>query len=64
MTKKTKHVTIRLTEEQFTKLADALITEKKNKSVFMRDALNDYLNGIYGNTDNRKQKNSKNQETL
>jgi predicted DNA-binding protein len=45
MTKKTKHLRIRLSEEQFQKLADVLIIEQKTKSVLVRDAINDYLEG-------------------
>ena len=44
MTKKTKHLRIRITESQFKKIADALITEERNKSQLVRNALNHYLN--------------------
>ena len=43
MEKKTKHLRIRVTEEQFRKLADLLIEEQKNKSSLVRDILNKYI---------------------
>lgn len=47
MTKKTKHLTIRLSEEQFKKLADTLVLEQRTKSALMRDILCDYIDGNY-----------------
>jgi hypothetical protein len=44
MTKKTKQLRIRITEAQFKKVADALITGERNKSTLVRRALNYYLN--------------------
>ena len=41
--KKTKHIIVRITESQFKHLADALITEQRNKSTIIRDALDNYL---------------------
>ena len=44
MAKKTKHLRIRITESQFKKIADALLSEERNKSRLVRKALNCYLN--------------------
>ena len=41
--KKTKHLIVRISESQFKRLADALITEQRNKSTVVRDALDNYL---------------------
>ena len=54
--KMTKHLIVRITEDQFKRLADALIIEQKNKSLLMRDILNDYLNGINSKTDKQNNK--------
>lgn len=43
MEKKTKHLRIRITEEQFKKLADNMVIEQRTKSSLMRDILSDYL---------------------
>jgi hypothetical protein len=43
MNKKTKHLRLRITEEQFRKLADALIDEERSKSALIREALQNYL---------------------
>ena len=43
MMKKTKQLRIRITEAQFKKVAEAMITEKKSKSRLVRMALNHYL---------------------
>ena len=64
MTKKTKHLTIRLSEEQFKKLADTLVIEQRTKSSLMRDILSDYIDGNKGGIDNRDQKNNINKKTL
>ncbi len=45
MRNKTKHLRVRLTEEQFNRLSEALIIKHKNKSSLVRDALNDYIEG-------------------
>jgi hypothetical protein len=43
--KKPKHLSIRLTVEQFRKLADNLVIEQKSKSLLMREIIEDYLDG-------------------
>lgn len=43
MTKKTRQLRIRITEAQFKKVAEALITERRNKSALVRKALDSYL---------------------
>ena len=64
MSLKTKHLTIRLSEEQFKKLADTLVIEQRTKSSLMRDILSDYIDGNKGGIDNRDQKNNINKKTL
>lgn len=51
MIKKTKHLTIRLTEEQFKKLADVRINEQRTKSSLMRDLLSIYMDGSKNGSD-------------
>jgi hypothetical protein len=48
MSLKTKHLTIRLSEEQLKKLTDVLMTEKRTKSSLLRDILCDYIDGNDG----------------
>ncbi|MBN2396423.1 MAG: hypothetical protein JXC36_08195 [Candidatus Atribacteria bacterium] len=43
MTKKTRQLRIRITEAQFKKVAEALITERRNKSALVRKAIDSYL---------------------
>jgi metal-responsive CopG/Arc/MetJ family transcriptional regulator len=43
MKKKTKHLSIRLTSQQYQKLIDVLKTERVTKSELVRLALADYL---------------------
>jgi hypothetical protein len=43
MMKKTKQLRIRITEEQFKRLADALLDEQIRKSSLLREAIDDYL---------------------
>lgn len=43
MEKLKKHVCIRLTGDQFRKLADKLVDEERNKSELLRNLINDYL---------------------
>jgi len=43
--KKTQHLIVRITEAQLKQLADALITEQKNKSTIVRAALDKYMDG-------------------
>lgn len=62
--KKTKHVIVRITETQFKLLADALITEQKNKSEITRDALERYLNPAGKRNEKKNQKDNKNQRQL
>jgi hypothetical protein len=58
MIKKTKHLTIRITEEQFKKLADLLVIEQRTKSSLMRDILCDYMDGNKRGIDTQNQGNS------
>jgi predicted DNA-binding protein len=64
MSKKTKHLTIRLTEEQFKKLADALVSEQRTKSALMRDILSDYIDGDKRGIDKQTQSHNKNKKSL
>jgi hypothetical protein len=57
--KKTKHLIVRITETQVKRLADALITEQKNKSTIMREALDKYMDG----SNKRLDKQNKNKKT-
>jgi hypothetical protein len=41
----TKHLRIRITEQQFKSLADLLVEEQISKSAVIREALNKYLVG-------------------
>lgn len=43
MSLKSKHLTIRLSEEQFKTLSDILVIEQRTKSSIMRDLLSDYM---------------------
>jgi metal-responsive CopG/Arc/MetJ family transcriptional regulator len=43
MITKTKNLSVRLTQEQFRKLAEVIIAEQRNKSLLVRDALDAYL---------------------
>jgi hypothetical protein len=58
MSKKTKHLTIRLSEEQFRKLADTLVIEQKSKSLLMREILEDYLDRNKSRIEWKNQKNN------
>jgi len=60
MSKKTKHLTIRLSEEQFRKLADTIVIEQKTKSSLMRDILSDYMDGNKSSIEKKNQKNNVN----
>lgn len=62
--KKTKHLIVRITETQVKRLADALITEQKNKSTIMREALDKYMDDSEGRIDTHNQRNNKNKKTL
>jgi hypothetical protein len=62
--KKTKHLIVRITESQFKRLADALITEQKNKSTIVRAALDNYMDETDKRSDSQNQKNNKNKKTL
>jgi predicted DNA-binding protein len=64
MSKKTKHLTIRLTEEQFKKLADTLVIEQRTKSSLMRDILSDYIDGDKSGIDNQTQSQNKSKKSL
>jgi hypothetical protein len=60
MTKKTRQLRIRISEAQFKKVAEALITEKRNKSVLVRKALDSYFKA---KQDIKSPGNSKNNNT-
>jgi len=64
MSIKSKHLIVRITESQFKRLADALITEQKNKSTIVRAALDDYMDGTDKGIDRKNQKNNKNKKIL
>jgi hypothetical protein len=64
MSLKTKHLTIRLSEEQFKKLADTVIIEQKTKSSFMRYILSDYIDGNENGIDKKHPKKNKNKKPL
>lgn len=64
MDKLDKHIRIRLTTEQFRRLADVLITEQRTKSSLMRDILSDYLDGNKRGIYKQTLKKNKNQKTL
>lgn len=57
--KKTKHLIVRITETQFKRLADALITEQKNKSTIVRAALDNYMDETDKSPNNQKQNENK-----
>lgn len=54
MSLKTKHLTIRLSEEQAKKLADTLAIEQRTKSSLIRDILSDYIDGNKRGMDKQK----------
>jgi len=62
--KKPKHLSIRLSVEQFKKLADNLVIEQKSKSLLMREILEDYLDGSKSRIDKPTQTHNKSQKTL
>ena len=62
--KMTKHLIVRITETQFKRLADALITEQKNKSTIVRAALDNYMDGTDRKINKQYQMNNKNKKTL
>jgi hypothetical protein len=47
MKKLQKHICIRLSSEQFRKLAEVLVNQERTKSEFIRSAINSYLNDSY-----------------
>lgn len=63
MMKKTKHLRIRITEAQFRMLADALITEERNRSVIVRNALDNYLITHHNLVDKQNQQNNRGKQT-
>jgi hypothetical protein len=52
----TKHLRIRMTEEQFIKLADVLVEEQRSKSKVIRDALHIYLMEHYKRIESQKKR--------
>lgn len=61
MEKLKKHICIRLTGEQFRKLADVLIDEQQSKSVLLRNLIHDYLEGHYKKTERQNKENAENE---
>ncbi len=57
--KKTKKLIVRITENQFKKVADALITEERNKSAFVRNALDCYIDKRYTEINAEKNEDNK-----
>lgn len=53
---KVKHLTIRLSQEQFKKLADTLVIEQRTKSSLMREILCEYIDGKESRNKKRDQK--------
>jgi hypothetical protein len=62
--KKTKNLIVRISESQFKKLADALLTEQKNKSTIVRAALDNYMDSTDRGIDKENQKIIKNKKIL
>lgn len=56
MKKMTKHIRIRITEQQFKNLADLLVEEQKSKSAVIREALSKYLVGHHSRNDINKER--------
>jgi metal-responsive CopG/Arc/MetJ family transcriptional regulator len=56
MKKMTKHLRIRITEQQFKNLADLLIEEQRNKSEVIREAINTYLVGNHSRNEIHKER--------
>lgn len=61
--KKPKHLSIRLSMEQFKKLADNLVIERKSKSSLLREILEDYFDGRKSRINNPNQPYNKNKKT-
>jgi hypothetical protein len=64
MKKLTKHLRIRLTEEQVKKLADTIINEQENKSTVVRIALDNYLDGTDSKINKQNKNKNKDKKTL
>jgi hypothetical protein len=62
--KKTQHLIVRITEAQFKRLADALITEQKNKSTILRSALDKYFDETKRGNNTQDLKSNKNKKEL
>jgi hypothetical protein len=58
MKNKTRHLRVRINEEQFNKLTEALIIKQRTKSSLIRDALNDYIDRNDNGSDKQNQKNN------
>ena len=56
MEKLKKHICIRLTGEQFRKLADVLVDEQMSKSALLRILIRNYLESHYQKTEGQKYK--------
>ena len=62
--KKTKHIIVRITETQFNRLADALITEQQNKSSIVRAALDKYMDEPNKSPDKQSQSHNTNKKSI
>jgi hypothetical protein len=62
--KKTRNLIVRITETQFKRLADVLITEQKNKSTIARAALDNYLDETSKSPEKQTQTHNKNKKPL
>jgi predicted DNA-binding protein len=56
MKKMTKHLRIRITEQQFKNLANLLVEEQKSKSAVIREAIQKYLVGHHSSTEINKER--------
>ena len=60
-----RHLRIRITEEQFRKLAEVAIIEQRTISSIIRDLLSEYLDGSVAKTEHQDQNKSvKNNKTV
>jgi hypothetical protein len=64
MEAKNKHLRIRLTERQVMRLAEVLLEKQKNKSVIVRDALDNYMDETEKSHNSQAQGHIKNKKIL
>ena len=64
MEAKNSHLRIRLTERQVIRLAQLLLEKQKNKSVIVRDALDNYLDETDKSHDTQTQRHIRNKKIL